>query len=68
MTNFEHQISLGIVTLWQEYRHPLLLECFPAFLGYVRMIGRASNSISDPLMVNIVSFLPNMVPNFKKEK
>jgi len=38
ITNFGHQISLGNNTLYCKDRHPLLLDCFPTSLRYVRMI------------------------------
>ena len=37
-----------------EDRHPLLLEYFLTSIRCIRMVGRASDSIYDPLMVNPV--------------
>ena len=58
ISNFEHQISLGNVTLWCKNIHPLLLECFPTSCWCIRMIRIASAEICDPLVFNTVSFLP----------
>ena len=65
-TNFGHQISPGNVMLWQKYRHPLLLECFLFYLGYMNIIRRAFNSISNPLMVNAGSFYQNKFKHLKQ--
>ena len=65
-TNFGHQISPGNVMLWQKYRHPLLLECFVTFLGYMHIIRRAFNSISNPLMVNAGPFYQNKFKQLKQ--
>ena len=47
-------------------RHILLIESYIATLTYIIMIGRALYRISNPLMVNIVSFLPKLLSNFKQ--
>ena len=40
-------------------RHPLLLDCFIPFLKYIRVVGRATGSIDESLMVhNMSAFLP----------
>ena len=61
-----HQISLGNVMLYCKVMHSLLLECFITYLIYIGMIEGASGNVSDPLMVNTVSFLPNNIPNLKQ--
>ena len=50
-TNFGYQISPGTVSLCRKDRHTLLLMYFLTFLGCIRLIGRASSCIWDPLMV-----------------
>ena len=57
ISNFEHQISLGNVTLSCKDIHPLLIECFPTSCRCIRMMKIASVEICDPLVVNTVSFL-----------
>ena len=64
ITNFGHQISPGNVTPYHEDRYPLLLECFIAILRVIGKIVRASDSISDSLMVKAKSFPPNKFANF----
>ena len=64
ITNFGHQISPGNVTPYHEDRYPLLLECFIAILRVIGKIVRASDSISDSLMVKAKSFPPNKFSNF----
>ncbi len=59
ITNFRHHLSPCSMVMCLEESHPLLLECFLTFLRCIRMIGRSSDSISDPLLVNTLSFLPN---------
>ena len=40
-------------------RHPLQLDCFIPFLKYIRVVGRATGSIDESLMVhNMSAFLP----------
>ena len=58
MTNFGHQISLKNTTLCHKDIYPLLLECFLTSLRWMRMVGRASDRINDPLMINTVSCPP----------
>ncbi len=41
-------------------RHPLPLEYFITFPRYIRMLGRASDSIHNTIIVNIVLLLPNI--------
>ena len=65
ITNFGHQNSLGNVSLYRGDRQPLLLEWFKSFIKGIRMIGRASDSRYDPLVVNTVSFLQNKCSHFK---
>ena len=42
----------------------MLLECFITFLKYIMIIGRVSDSIYLPLMVNNVSFPRKTAPKF----
>ena len=58
LTDFGHQMSLGNMMLCHEDRHPLLQRYFLIFLRYIEMIGRASGSVSNILMVKTVSFPP----------
>ena len=48
--NLGHQISLGNVILCHKDRHPLLLECFLAFLSCIWMVGRALIEYPIPLL------------------
>ena len=65
-TNFEHQISLGNVPLCPKDIHSLLLECFITSLRCIHMMRRASDSISDPLVANTVSFIQYKLSIFKQ--
>ena len=65
ISNFGHQIVQGNMILCNEDRHPLLLECFLTSLRCIRTIVRASDSLSDPPMVNTVSFLQKKPSNLK---
>ena len=44
--------------------HPLLFKCLMTFLRCIKMIGRSSDSIYKPVMVNTVSFLQKQLSNF----
>ena len=63
---FKDHISLSNVVLYGKDMYPLLLEYFLTSLRCMRMIGSASDSVSDPLRVGIESLLPNQISNFKK--
>ena len=45
--------------------HLLLLECFVTFLRYIGMIGLASDSINETLVIHTISFLPNTALKFQ---
>ena len=47
-----------------KVRDSLLLECLITFPRYMRMTGRASDSIYKPVMVNTVSLLQKYLSNF----
>ena len=66
ITNFGHQINPGNVALCRKNRHPLPLECFITFPRYTGLFGRVSDSISVPIMVIIMSSLPNACSNLKQ--
>ena len=60
---WRHQISPGNVMLSCDDRHDrstLLCKCFPILLRCMKMISTVSGSISNSLMVNILSFIPNI--------
>ena len=61
-----HQISLGNVPLCHKDIQSLLLECFITSLRCIGMIGSSSDRVSDPRMVNTMSFLPELLSNFKQ--
>ena len=63
MPNFEHQIILGDGAICHKDMHIMLLECFLTPCRCIRMVGRASGGISNPLMVNKLSFLPELLSN-----
>ena len=67
ITDFGLQISVENMTKCDRDIHPLLLESFPTFLGCIQMTGRASDSISDPLMVNTVSFSLKITLKFQSK-
>ena len=46
----------GNMTLWCMERHPLLMKCFKTFFRCIRKVGRASNTILQPLMGHIMPF------------
>ena len=66
ITIFGHHIYPDNVTVCCKNRHPLLIECFISFLRCIRRIERAFGSISDPMMVNTLPFLPNKLSIFKQ--
>ena len=75
LPNIPSQISCKISTnglnlctcngmMYSNERHPLLLECFITFPGYIRVIGGASDSIYKHIMVNTISLLPKITLKF----
>ena len=54
---FGYPLSKGIVMLCYKERHPLLLNYFIPFLKYSRIVGRATGSLYESLMVHNMSFL-----------
>ena len=64
--NLGSQIIMGNMTLYRKDMYPLLLECFPTSIRCISMIGSASDSICDPLVVVTVSFLPKTLSIFKQ--
>ena len=60
---FGYPPSKGDAMPCYKERHPLLIDCFILFLKYIRMVGRATGSIDESLMVHNMSFLP--VTNIK---
>ena len=58
-------LCMGNGILCFRERHQLLLECLINFLMCTRMIGRASYSIYNPVIANIVSLLPNTNLKFR---
>ena len=60
---WRHQITPGNVMLSCDDRHDrstLLCKCFPILLRCMKMISTVSVSISNSLMVNRLSFIPNI--------
>ena len=56
---FGYPPSKGDAMPCYKERHPLLLDCFIPFLKYIRVVGRATGSIDESLMVhNMSAFLP----------
>ena len=65
LTIYTKYLLSGILCAWEmgfyaseRERHQLLLECLINFLMCIRMIGRASYSIYNPVIANIVLLLP----------
>ena len=57
--------STGNGMLYCKEIHLLLLECFITFLRYIGMIGLASDSINETLVIHTISFLPNTALKFQ---
>ena len=57
---------MGNMTLYRKDMYPLLIECFPTAIRCISMIGSASDSVCDPLVVVTVSFLPKILSIFKQ--
>ena len=55
---FGYPLSKENVMLCYKERHPLLLDYFIPFLNWIRMVGRATSSLYESLMVHNMSFLP----------
>ena len=54
--DLRHPLSRRNGMLWYNERHALLLKCFITFLWCMRRMGRASESIYEPIIVHIVSY------------
>ena len=65
ISNLGDHISLRNMMMCHKDRHPLLLGCPIIFFRHIRMIGEASSSQFNPVMVNTVSFLPNEMLKFQ---
>ncbi len=61
-----YQISIGYVSLCRKDKYPLLLDYFLTSHRCITMIISASESAYDILMINTVSFLTKLLPNFKQ--
>ena len=55
---FGYPLSKENVMLCYKERHPLLIDYFIPFLNYIKMVGRATSSLYESLMVHNMSFLP----------
>ena len=54
------------MTLCHKDTHPLLLEYFLTSIWCTRMVGRATDSVSDSLMAIALYILPKLLPSFKQ--
>ena len=61
---FGYPLSKESVMLCYNGRHPLVLNYFIPFLKYIRIVGRATGSLYESLMVHNMSFLPITNINF----
>ena len=62
--SFGYPLSKGNVMLCYKERHPLLLDYFVPSLKYIRMVGTATDSLHESLVVHSMSFLPITIIKF----